>query len=283
MELIKLEDILVLKEKIKGIQNYNELKLFSDFIEFYKTKTNDLEEVQNKIYNKENFSTRSTIVINGKIYWLSINPIKRIVKIFDYEKINKTEIKIKKNNNGFSCVNNNSIYDGILKFANKNNKDLKSDGKGWIYLITDKEYTKIGATSYNVKKRMCELQTGNPKKLEIIGKYRVDNKITTEKFIHNKYKEKNILNEWFELDSEEIREILLLKENVLNESEIKFITEEEKRSIDFTLNTQVKEYDDYCDKIIKRNENKKNEITEKFLNNFNFKDRTYIKTNYMLN
>lgn len=80
--------------------------------------------------------------------------------------------------------------------------------KGFIYLVTDGDFTKIGGTTYNVKKRLLELQTGNAKKLSILGYYKCEYLNITEKLIHNKYKDKNELNEWFRLDIKDCESIL---------------------------------------------------------------------------
>ena len=111
----------------------------------------------------------------------------------------------------------------------------KLDTKGKIYLITDGEYTKIGATSYNTKKRLNELQTGNPKKLIEIGNYNVNNKITTEKMLHDKYAHKHILGEWFKLNSIDINNILLSQEQIVYSSKYQVVNELIKSEIDKAL------------------------------------------------
>lgn len=80
--------------------------------------------------------------------------------------------------------------------------------KGFIYLVSDGQFTKIGGTSYDVKKRLLELQTGNAKKLKIIGSYKCNYLNVTEKLIHNDFKDKKILNEWFSLDDIDCKKIL---------------------------------------------------------------------------
>lgn len=94
----------------------------------------------------------------------------------------------------------------------------RSDGRGTIYLVTDGENTKIGATTYNTQKRLNELQTGNAKRLMIVGSYEVENKLSSERALHQEYQDKNILGEWFKLDSSDINRILAEKPYVTKNS-----------------------------------------------------------------
>lgn len=80
--------------------------------------------------------------------------------------------------------------------------------KGFIYLVTDGEFTKIGGTSYNPSKRLLELQTGNARKLNLIGYYPCNYVNITEKTIHKDYKDSNELNEWFRLNTDDVVKIL---------------------------------------------------------------------------
>lgn len=65
-----------------------------------------------------------------------------------------------------------------------------------IYVIVNNSntYCKIGY-SKNPKKRLVELQTGNPEKLSLLRTY--DGFIALEKHIHLKYKHLKLHNEWF--------------------------------------------------------------------------------------
>jgi hypothetical protein len=79
-----------------------------------------------------------------------------------------------------------------------------------IYIIrdiTNKIFYKIGI-SKDPKKRICNLQTGNPNKLQLIFELIVDKDINSrdvEKEIHKYLKEKNmwISGEWFKIESED--------------------------------------------------------------------------------
>ena len=65
-----------------------------------------------------------------------------------------------------------------------------------IYFITDREYVKIGIAN-DVHKRLKQLQTGNPKQLELL--FFIKGELETELFLHNYYKEYKVKNEWFDL------------------------------------------------------------------------------------
>ena len=77
---------------------------------------------------------------------------------------------------------------------------------GYVYLICDPETDKfkIGVTRENIKERMKKLQTGNSTELFIFTYYECKYPFRLEKMLHNKFKEKKVLNEWFNLDKEDI-------------------------------------------------------------------------------
>ncbi len=76
-----------------------------------------------------------------------------------------------------------------------------------IYAIYDSVYTKIGIT-HNIKKRIKMLQCGNPNKLILIDNSRlIINARKKEIELHKKYKNKHILNEWFNLSPSEQQEL----------------------------------------------------------------------------
>lgn len=67
-----------------------------------------------------------------------------------------------------------------------------------IYLLTDNEgLYKIGRSN-NVKKRLVNIQVGNPKKLEIL--YEVEAKAIVETILKRQHKQKRTSGEWFMLE-----------------------------------------------------------------------------------
>ena len=81
---------------------------------------------------------------------------------------------------------------------------------GYVYLIgnvdTPGKY-KIGSTrGKSVEKRLKQLQTGNSSELFIKDSYETEHPFKLEKMLHNHFKEKNLIGEWFELSESDICE-----------------------------------------------------------------------------
>lgn len=78
---------------------------------------------------------------------------------------------------------------------------------GLVYLIGDEErfgFYKIGATRGNINKRLKTLQTGNSSKLYVEKTHETEHPFIVENILHNKYEYKKAINEWFELDLEDV-------------------------------------------------------------------------------
>lgn len=101
------------------------------------------------------------------------------------------------------------------------------NSKGFIYLIADytNEAYKIGVSKNKVTKRMKQLQTGNSTELVLLETYHTEYPYRMESILHNRFKHKNIHNEWFALDMDDIvnfqqtcqdvdKTIHLLKDNI---------------------------------------------------------------------
>lgn len=158
-------------------------------------------------------------------------------------------------------------YDFITKSYNNNNiafelqqKIIESqkipNKKGFIYLITDGIFTKIGGTTYDVKKRLLELQTGNAKKLSILGYYKCEYLNITEKLIHNEYQNKNKLNEWFKLNYRDCESILKNKFTFTVSENIKILSHISMINIIYEQIKILKDYNDFKIKKYKRSLNK---------------------------
>lgn len=76
--------------------------------------------------------------------------------------------------------------------------------KGYVYLICDGEYFKIGVTKSDIKKRLQKLQTGNSDDLWIRDWYETDMPFKIENSLHKKYFAKKIKNEWFDLSADDV-------------------------------------------------------------------------------
>ena len=94
---------------------------------------------------------------------------------------------------------------------------------GHVYLIGDKErfgYYKIGATRGNVNKRLKTLQTGNSGELYTEKIYETEHPFAVENILHNRYSHKKTINEWFELDLEDVTNFQEICDNIEETIEI---------------------------------------------------------------
>lgn len=87
-----------------------------------------------------------------------------------------------------------------------------SNSKKSIYIlyISELNVCKIGI-SENVEKRLKQLQTGCPFKIDVARKYDTDNSTKIEKILHRKYQnrklddnEYNLIGEWFNIPISEV-------------------------------------------------------------------------------
>lgn len=79
-----------------------------------------------------------------------------------------------------------------------------------IYLIKERgtDYYKIGYTSRNSERRLQELQTGNPRMLEVVAT--IDGDENKERLLHHRYAHlmSDARNEWFKLTDNHVKDIL---------------------------------------------------------------------------
>jgi len=77
--------------------------------------------------------------------------------------------------------------------------------KGYVYLIAEEGNTgmvKIGESKDHPKYRLAGLQTGNPRKLVVLGVIKTNDRKKLEKELHAKFVRSNILAEWFWMSTE---------------------------------------------------------------------------------
>lgn len=86
---------------------------------------------------------------------------------------------------------------------------------GYVYLIEDENNLtyKIGVTRLANSNRIKKLQTGNSTKLKLKYLYKTEYPFRLETMIHQRFKQYNILNEWFELPKNIVEDF----ENYCNE------------------------------------------------------------------
>lgn len=78
---------------------------------------------------------------------------------------------------------------------------------GFVYLIGDKDRFgnyKIGSTRGDVNRRLKTLQTGNSGELYVEKIHETKHPFVVENLLHNRYSYKQTINEWFELDLEDV-------------------------------------------------------------------------------
>ena len=107
---------------------------------------------------------------------------------------------------------------------------------GYVYLIgeigNDSRY-KIGSTrSKDVNKRLKQLQTGSSSELYIKESFETEYPFKLEKMLHNHFKEKNLIGEWFELSKADTKEF-----NTICKDKMKII--ESLKNNPFYFNAQI--------------------------------------------
>ena len=83
-----------------------------------------------------------------------------------------------------------------------------SNKKGYVYLLGDfgKEgMFKIGVTRGTIERRIKKLQTGNSGEIYIVDYFQTEHPFFIEKWMHMQYNSKNVLNEWFELTIDDMK------------------------------------------------------------------------------
>ena len=88
---------------------------------------------------------------------------------------------------------------------------------GYVYLIGDREKDgiyKIGVTRGSVDKRIKKLQTGNCGEIFLVKKFETDYPFVMEKMLHTRFFGSKILNEWFSLTFDEVKEFITTCENI---------------------------------------------------------------------
>ncbi len=76
-----------------------------------------------------------------------------------------------------------------------------------VYLLKQLSYVKIGKAD-DVFKRIKQLQTATPEKIEYIASKQVDNPLELENCLHVKYSKFRSSGEWFKLTDEQVAEII---------------------------------------------------------------------------
>ena len=75
---------------------------------------------------------------------------------------------------------------------------------GYVYLIFDGIYYKIGHTDRNPKLRLQEAQIYNSSELILVFQYKTIEYKKLEHFLHRRFHSKHIRGEWFNLTLEDV-------------------------------------------------------------------------------
>lgn len=89
---------------------------------------------------------------------------------------------------------------------------MKIMSKGLVYLICDpaNDLFKIGLTKTTSKKRLKQLQTGNGTELHIVHLHQTQYPYRIENMLHNHFHSKNVMNEWYELNLNDVNNFIPL-------------------------------------------------------------------------
>ena len=112
--------------------------------------------------------------------------------------------------------------------------EKENEKKGYVYLLGDfgKEGVfKIGVTRGTIERRIKKLQTGNSGEIYIVDYFQTDHPFFIEKWMHIKYGWKNVMNEWFEMNLEDMKNF---KKNCQKFEELYNISHN-KKDIDFLM------------------------------------------------
>lgn len=90
--------------------------------------------------------------------------------------------------------------------------------KGVVYLLCNAETNayKIGVTTGKIEKRIHQLQTGNDCEIHLVAFHESNNPFTIEKMLHRKFFGKNKINEWYNLEGDDIFKFEKICENFEN-------------------------------------------------------------------
>ena len=85
--------------------------------------------------------------------------------------------------------------------------------RGYVYLVwSDKGLYKIGRT-INLKRRMAQLSSDHaPEKLTLLYAVETQDQFETETYLLDKFQEKQVYGEWFDLDPQDIHAIITTME-----------------------------------------------------------------------
>lgn len=111
------------------------------------------------------------------------------------------------------AVGINAAYVEIENMASRyqellNESQATKKNQGYVYLISDGEYVKIGCSKGRPAERAKSLQVGNARKLEVLHCYHVGYMRQTEALLHKMHIEHKACGEWFKLTDSIVSDII---------------------------------------------------------------------------
>lgn len=87
---------------------------------------------------------------------------------------------------------------------------------GYVYLIHEPstDNYKIGVTTGSIEKRMKKLQTGNSTELSLARSFECEFPFKLEMMLHNYFRNKNVLNEWYALAPQDVQSFTAICETL---------------------------------------------------------------------
>ncbi len=86
---------------------------------------------------------------------------------------------------------------------------------GFVYLIGDGRFLKIGETSGCPTQRMRELQTGNANRLSLVAVFECGDRKELEAYLHSEFSGVRVGGEWFDISVEQVIELADMLEATL--------------------------------------------------------------------
>ncbi len=90
---------------------------------------------------------------------------------------------------------------------------------GFVYVVKSGDKFKIGFTNQAIDKRINNLQTGSPTKINLVMYFESDTPNLLEKQLHRVFKNKRLDGEWFSLNQFDIDELSSMDGAILNDYE----------------------------------------------------------------
>lgn len=107
-----------------------------------------------------------------------------------------------------------------------------SKKKGYVYLLGDWEKVgvyKIGVTRGTIERRIKKLQTGNSGEIYIVDYFQTEHPFFIERWMHIKYNSKKVMNEWFELGFDDMKDF---KKNCQKFEELYNVSHKKEKNLD---------------------------------------------------